>query len=127
MRPISSIALSLCVAGALAACGSSSSTGPSGGSSNTITLSSQTTGGGAYGGGGGNYFFSPNPDTVSAGTAVTFKIGSVIHNVHFDTGPTPLDSIPASSNSSNVRTFAAAGTYTFHCSIHNFSGTLVAQ
>jgi len=126
MRPISSIAFSMFAAGALAACGSSSSTGPSGGSSNTITLSSQTTGGGAYGG-GGNYFFSPNPDTVSAGTAVTFRIGSVVHNVHFDTGPTALDSIPAASNTSASRTFASAGTYTFHCSIHNFSGTLVAQ
>jgi plastocyanin len=126
MRPISSIALCLSVAGALAACGSSSSTGPSGGSSTTIVASSQTTGGGAYGG-GGNYFFSPNPDTVSAGAVVTFKVGSVVHNVHFDTGPAVLDSIPATSNSSTARTFAAAGTYTFHCSIHNFSGTLVAQ
>src|SRR2546426_12553260 len=53
-----------------------------------------------YGGGGGgghspnltvrNYSFSPTPDTVTAGTAVTFTwaVGSVDHNVTSDTGPT---------------------------------------
>jgi plastocyanin len=112
--------------GALVACGGSSATAPGGGHSNTIVASSTTTGGGAYGA-GGNYFFSPNPDTVGAGTSVTFQIGSVTHNVHFDTGPVALDSIPATMNASVARTFPVAGTYTFHCTIHNFSGTVVAQ
>jgi plastocyanin len=121
------VTLGALVAGALLACGSSSSsTGPTGGHSATIIASSSTTGGGAYGG-GGNYFFSPDPDSVNAGTVVTFKIGSVQHNVHFDSGPIALDSIAAATNVSVQRTFSAAGTYTFHCSIHNFSGTLVAK
>ncbi len=113
------------IATALLGCGSSN-TGPVGGHSTTIVASSTTTGGGAYGG-GANYFFSPNPDTVSAGAVVTFQIGSVTHNVHFDSGPVALDSIPAANNTSAQRTFTAPGTYTFHCSIHNFSGTLVAN
>jgi plastocyanin len=124
------IGLTLALA-TLAAC-SSSSTAPNGGgggggggaSSNTITASSQTTGG-AYGS-GGNYFFSPTPDTVKAGAQVTYAFGSVTHNVHFDTSPAP-DSIPASSNTSVNRTFATAGTYNYHCTIHNISGVVVVQ
>lgn len=125
MRTLIQATFGVLVAGALMACSSSSSTGPTGGNSTTIVASSSTTGGGAYGA-GGNYFFSPNPDTVSAG-AVTFQIGSVEHNVHFDTGPVAIDSIPAASNTSVSRTFSTSGTYTFHCTIHNFSGTLVVN
>jgi len=121
------------VAAAVAACGS---TGPGGGgttagggaTSQTITLSSVTTGG-AYGT-GGNYFFSPNPDTASVASPVTFTIGSVVHDVWFDTGPNGAilpDSIPAQANTSNQVTFPTAGTYTFHCNIHHFTGTLVAK
>jgi plastocyanin len=122
----------LIVAVAAAACGS---TGPGGGgtagggaTSQTITLSSVTTGG-AYGT-GGNYFFSPNPDTASAASPVTFTIGSVQHNVWFDTGPAGAvlpDSIPATVNANNQRSFTTPGTYTFHCNIHHFTGSLVAK
>jgi len=99
--------------------------GGGGGSSNTITASSTTTGG-AYGS-GGNYFFSPTPDTVASGTAVTFTFGSVTHNVHFTAGSNPPDSIPASSNTSVMRTFATAGTYTYKCLIHNIGGVVVVH
>lgn len=128
MRAIIPTALGIITVAALVGCGSSGSTNataPGGAHSTTITLSSTTAGGGY--GGGGNYFFEPNPDTVAHGVAVTFTIGSVTHNVHFDTGPAILDSIPAANNTSAMRTFPTAGTYTFHCSIHNFSGTVVAQ
>lgn len=118
------------VAVAVAACGSSSTApnggGGTGGHSTTIAMSS-TTSGGAYGS-GGNYYFSPTPDTVPAGSVVTFTIGTVTHNVVFDTGPSPLPTdIPASTNTSIQRTFVTAGTYNFHCSIHNFAGVLIAQ
>jgi plastocyanin len=115
-------------AAAMLACSSSSNgggTGPIGGHSTTITASSSTSGG-AYGM-GGNYFFSPTPDTVTAGTAVTFRFGSVVHNIRFDTGPAAIDSIPLASNTSTNRTFPTAGTYNFHCTIHNFAGVLIAQ
>jgi plastocyanin len=125
------IGLSLAVA-VLAACSSSTAPngggggGGGGGSSNTITASSQTSGGGAYGG-GGNYYFSPTPDTVSAGTQVTYQFGSVTHNVHFDAVANAPDSIPASMNTSVNRTFTTAGTYNYHCSIHNIAGVVVVK
>ncbi len=108
--------------------GSGGSTGggsPTGGSpSATITASSVTTGG-AYGS-GGNYFFSPTPDTVALGTTVTFRFGSVTHNVVFSS-PTAPANIPASMDASVTRMFATAGTYNYMCTIHGFSGVLVVQ
>jgi len=111
---------------AMACSTSNSATNPvgsSGGHSDTITASSTTTGG-AYGS-GGNYFFSPTPDTVAAGTAVTFSFGSVVHNVHWQTGPATPDSIPAMSDGSVQRMLTTPGTYTYVCLIHLISGTIV--
>jgi plastocyanin len=123
------VGLTLVLAVSVAAC--SSSTAPSGGggggggASNTITASSTTTGG-AYGS-GGNYFFSPTPDTVAAGTSVSYVFGSVTHNVHFSVVANAPDSIPASTNTSVARTFTTAGTYNYKCLIHNISGVVVVQ
>jgi plastocyanin len=106
----------------------SSSTGPGGsigGHSATIVASATTTGG-SYGS-GGNYFFSPSPDSVAAGTAVTYSFGSVTHNVHFDAVTNAPDSVPASANTNVQRTFTTAGTYTYHCLIHNISGVVVVH
>jgi plastocyanin len=100
-------------------------TGAGAGESSTITASSTTTGG-SYGT-GGNYFFSPTPDTVAAGTVVTFQFGSLIHNVVFMSGPNPPANIPGSSNTSVQRTFTTAGTYNYQCTIHGFSGVLVVK
>jgi plastocyanin len=110
--------------GASNSTGTPSSTGGSGNVSNTITASSTTTGG--YYGSGGNYFFSPTPDTVAVGTAVTYVFGSVVHNVHFAVATAP-DSIPATSNTSVMRTFTTPGTYTYECLIHHFTGVIVVQ
>jgi|SRR5215469_18370935 len=119
------------VLGVLAACSSSTAPnggggGGGGGESNTINASSQTTGGGAYGG-GGSYYFSPTPDTVSAGTQVTYVFGSVKHNVHFDAVANAPDSIPGSMNTSVARTFSTAGTYNYRCTIHNITGVVVVH
>ena len=100
------------------------STSPSAGRSTTITASSMTTGG-AYGS-GGNYFFSPSPDTVVAGTMVTFQFGSVTHNVVFASANAPAN-IPASTNTSVNRTFSTPGAYSYQCTIHGFGGVLVVQ
>jgi plastocyanin len=123
------VGLTLAAAAAVAGC-SSSSTGPGGGnppggSSNTIVASSTTTGG-TYGS-GGNYFFSPTPDTVAAGAAVTYSFGSVTHNVHFDAVANAPDSIPSSSNTNVVRNFTTAGTFNYHCLIHGISGVVVVH
>src|SRR2546425_1442847 len=96
-----------------------------------------------YGGGGGgghspdltvrNYSFSPTPDTVTAGTAVTFTwaAGSVDHNVTWDTGPTsPPNSLTMASGTYTTPALSA-GTYTYHCTIHvntnNMRGTIVVK
>jgi plastocyanin len=93
------------------------------------------TGGG--GGGGGhlttitvsNNFFTPTPDTVSAGT-VTFSWSNAgnTHSVIWDSGPTS----PANSSVMSTGTFpvtVAQGTYHYHCSVHpgTMSGTIVVQ
>jgi plastocyanin len=102
--------------------------GAAGGNSNTITGSTTTTGG-VYGS-GGNYFFSPNPDTVAAGSVVTFSIGSVPHSVHFisvPSGATVPDSVALLSNGTATRTLTTPGTYTIECFNHMFMGTIVVK
>ena len=95
-----------------------------------------------YGGGGGghsasltvrNYSFSPTPDTVTAGTAVTFTwaAGSVDHNVTWDTGPTSPPNSGTMMSGMYSTPVLSAGTYTYHCTIHvntnNMRGTIVVQ
>jgi len=102
--------------------------GAAGGNRNTITGSTTTTGG-VYGS-GGNYFFSPNPDTVAAGSVVTFSIGSVPHSVHFisvPSGATVPDSVALLSNGTATRTLTTPGTYTIECFNHMFMGTIVVK
>jgi plastocyanin len=117
--------------------GSTMSTSPmagsvaSGGHSSTIVASgSSGSPSGPYGGGSSNstYSFSPVPDTVAAGTVVTFQFEDVAHTVTFDQTPAPIANIPATANADSTRTFTTPGTYTYHCSIHTYMhGTVVAQ
>ena len=129
MRPqVTILAFAVAMTAAVACSSSSGTTGPGGvpgGHSTKITASS-TTRGGNYGS-GGNFFFSPTPDTVAAGTAVTFTVGGIIHNVTFANGQGAPANIPATSNSSTMRNFPTAGTYNFTCTIHGFSGVLVVK
>jgi len=77
--------------------------------------------------GAGAYFFAPSPDTVVAGSIVTFQFDDVMHTVTFVQNPGNVSDIPATSNADSTRTFSA-GTYTYHCSIHTYmTGTIVAQ
>ncbi len=75
-----------------------------------------------------NNAFTPGDLTVSAGTTVTWTWNSctggdgygagqtcVSHNVTFDQGPP--NSVTQSSGTF-TRTFAVAGTYPYHCTIH---------
>jgi plastocyanin len=117
---------------AVTACSSTSSTSPGGGSgggtSTTITGSTTTTGG-VYGS-GGNYFWSPNPDTVTSGSVVTFSMGSVPHSVHFiavPSGATTPDSVALMSDGTATRTLTTPGTYTIECFNHMFMGTIVVK
>ena len=99
-------------AATIAAC--SDSTGSSGGRGNSITVS--------------NNFFSPNPDTATAGVVTfTWSNASNSHNVTWDTGPTtPANSGTMTSGTHPVT--LAQGTYTYHCSIHaGMNGTIVVE
>ena len=69
-----------------------------------------------------NFAFTPQDTLVQVGGMVTWtwNSGTVQHNVTYTSGPTPL---PANSpNQSGTTTFStaftAAGTYTYHCTIH---------
>jgi plastocyanin len=128
------------LAAALAGCGGAGGgygTGPgtgsnpgggttTGGSSNVVTISNQS--------------FAPNAMTVAAGTSVTWKwndcsggdgYGSgatcVGHNVTFDDGSGLASATQEQGTFS--RTFAAKGTYKYHCTIHGpaMSGEVVVQ
>jgi plastocyanin len=120
------VAAGATAAALLLACGGGGgSTGPSGGSN----------GGMMNGGTGGagdvvvvsNNKFTPATLTVPGGTTVTWQwsSGGVVHNVTFDDGATSGNM----SAGSYPRTFATAGTYRYHCTIHGaaMSGSVVVQ
>ena len=106
-----SVVLSIVAIAVGVAC--SDSSGPGGGRSTTITVN--------------NNFFSPSPDTVAAGQ-VTFSWASGPHNVTWDSGPTTPADIDARSAGSVV-VDVVAGTYAYHCSLHQpgMDGVIVVQ
>lgn len=113
-RALRSIISTLAVAGLAAACGGDSSGPGSGGSTSTaITV--------------GNNFFNPNATTVPNGATVTWTwgAGSLSHNVTFDGGPASA----TQTSGTYTRTFTAAGSYPYHCTVHgtSMSGTVVVQ
>lgn len=85
----------------------------------------------------GNDWFSPSSTTVPVNTTVTWTwntcgdtgygtTGCTSHNVTFDDGTVS----PTQDNGTFSRTFATAGTYQYHCSIHGaalMSGTIIVQ
>jgi plastocyanin len=73
--------------------------------------------------------FTPATVTVAAGRSVTFRFGSVAHNVFFDAASgAPGDITAPTANASVTRTFATAGTFTYDCHIHpGMTGTVVVQ
>jgi plastocyanin len=82
--------------------GSSGPSSPSTGGGNTVTV--------------GNNFFSPVDVTVTPGTTVTWQwaANAAEHNVTFD----DAEHSPTQSSGSFTRTFATAGTFPYHCTIH---------
>jgi plastocyanin len=104
---------------ALAACGGGTGTYGNPGPGNGTTVAATA-----------SLAFSPNPLTVNSGQAVTFAFGSVAHNVIFDSpgAATPADIPGSNANVSIDRTFATAGTYRFHCTIHpGMAGSIVVR
>lgn len=98
------------------------------GGASSVIEASGTSGSATYGNPTpGVYFFSPTPDTVVAGSAVTFQFDDVMHTVTWVQNPGSVANIPATNNADSTRVLPA-GTYTYHCSIHTYMhGTIVAQ
>ena len=92
------------LASVVSACGGGSDTtsGPSS-SGNAVTV--------------GNNFYSPADLSVPVNTTVTWTWadGAAEHTVTFNSGG---DSSPRQSSGTFQRTFAAAGTFTYFCTVH---------
>ncbi len=71
--------------------------------------------------------FSPSCVTIAGGGTVTWTFGAQ-HNVTFTGAKPPQGDIPDQSTGSVSRTFPAAGTYPYHCTLHNgMNGTVIVQ
>ena len=120
------LTVTLAVMLSVAAC-SSSSTGTGnappqvGGSQLIVTAvgSSACTGGGGYGSQSCNYYFTPTPDSVAAGSTLSYKFQDVAHQVTFDTPGAPAN-LPSETNTTVGVMFPTAGTYAYHCAIHPY-------
>ena len=114
------LALVLGVLGVAAGCGGSGNgygTGPTGNNNPGSTTTSISV---------KNNSFDPSATTVAVGSTVTWSwaAGDVAHNVTFDDGPKSADQ----SSGSYTRTFATAGKYPYHCTIHSgMTGTVTVQ
>lgn len=73
--------------------------------------------------------FDPSSLTVSVGTTVSFAFASTGHNVTFDAvAGRPADITGTNSNVTITRTFNAAGTFGYHCTIHaGMTGSITVQ
>lgn len=70
--------------------------------------------------------FTPAATTVPAGTTITWSwTGAASHNVTFDDGARSA----TQQSGSYQRSFATAGAYPYHCTIHGaaMSGTVTVQ
>lgn len=70
--------------------------------------------------------FSPRTVRVATGGTITWTFESLGHNVTFDAvAGAPADIPGSNSNTSIARTFAANGTFPYHCTIHpGMTGTV---
>jgi plastocyanin len=64
--------------------------------------------------------FDPASLSVTPSTTVSFVFESTGHNVTFDlVNGRPADISGTNSNTTITRTFATAGSFTYHCTIHS--------
>lgn len=62
--------------------------------------------------------FSPNNVSIARGGSVTWTFGVTVHNVTFQGGAGVPANIPDRSNTSESRTFATAGDFSYNCTLH---------
>lgn len=116
-RPSSLLAVVPALLTALAACGGGSkSTGPTSQPAPAQATVQATN----------SIAFNPNSVTVKPGGKVEFEFGSVAHTVVFSAVAGAPAEIPSSAGVTVERTFASAGTFNYHCTIHpGMSGSVV--
>ena len=121
------------IVAAAVACGGGGATvtgptgGPTGASCGTNTICMQFTAPDAYSAGTGT--FAPSALTVTTGSTVKFTNNSgVSHNVVFDAAAPTGGDIGVISSGTQTRTFSVAGSYPFHCTVHQgMTGTITVQ
>lgn len=70
--------------------------------------------------------FTPPTVRLSRGGTVTWSFGARPHNVTFDAVTGAPENVLTTTDGSAARTFATAGTFTYHCTLHSgMSGTIV--
>lgn len=114
MRRLAVVAGTAALVAAVSGCGSSSDSssaaagGAGGGSGNAIAIQ--------------NFAFMPNSTTVKVGTTVTWtNQDSSTHTAKADSGdPDMFDTGNLSQGKSGTFTFQKAGTYKYHCDIHQY-------
>lgn len=70
------------------------------------------------------YVFTPNTQSINQNDIVEF-VTTATHDVFPDTGVDPGIHVPFSQDA--CRQFTAKGTFGFHCSIHQFTGSLTVN
>jgi plastocyanin len=116
--------ITLLLAGALAACGSSGSsasqtTPPGSGSSTSSSTPTVTIKG---------FAFNPSSLTVKVGTKVTFVNEDSVTHTATSSGNAPIDSGDLTKGQSYTVTFTKPGTYSYICTIHQYmKGSIVVQ
>lgn len=100
-------------------CGSSSPAAPTAAADVTISMVADR----------GAQSFSPNPTTMRVGQSVAWKNNdSTTHNALEDAGGRFASGNLSAGATSTPQTMSAAGTFTYHCTIHpGMIGTLVVQ
>jgi plastocyanin len=102
-----------------AACGSSSPSSPTVAADVTISMVGDR----------GSQSYTPNPTTMRVGQTVAWKNNdSTTHNALEDAGERFASGNVDPGATSAPKTMGAAGTFTYHCTIHpGMVGTLVVQ
>jgi plastocyanin len=72
--------------------------------------------------------FNPPTAEIARGGTVTWTFQTLAHTVNFDPTNNVPANIPASTSTSVSRTFPAAGTFTYQCTIHGgMTGTVIVH
>lgn len=73
-------------------------------------------------------FFTPNKVIIGRGGSVTWTFGLTTHNVTFGGTPGAPGNINSSYSTSETRTFATAGNFSYNCTLHaGMSGQVVVR